>query len=391
MRNQLLLRLASIDLLDSEGEQVEFAIKRILSVNEPSRVTAGSHPQETPTGEVPNSAFPGAFELLQLQAELQSQSEDIKRIDNNGFKIVAALDKRVGRIDGEVTKLGGSVVDLRRDIGGVQKNFGTLKTEVSELRKFSQNDTGLAALEDRLSKLSRTVDKVSILSTEIGTEMPELKSELGQIRRDMEDLRSEVQNCATAADQAQDMAVLRAEISQLRRELDEVRNTRMSQVKTAFPPRELEILTTNIAKIGNRASQVETLQMEVEILKGRVERAENSRQMLDDQRRLHAVESSSLGYSDAFTGTRKRAVSPGFDRAPKKPNSSNGYADMAGQRYATPPSWPAALPAFTSRGRGDPPDNDNSVVAAAGKQGRSSGRGRKPTSSSGISTRLRKR
>ncbi|KAL2256011.1 hypothetical protein VTK26DRAFT_2354 [Humicola hyalothermophila] len=44
-RNQILLRLASIDLLDRDGGQIEFVIKRTLSVNEPSRVNGCEVPR----------------------------------------------------------------------------------------------------------------------------------------------------------------------------------------------------------------------------------------------------------------------------------------------------------------------------------------------------------
>ncbi|KAL2256010.1 hypothetical protein VTK26DRAFT_2353 [Humicola hyalothermophila] len=159
---------------------------------------------------------------------------------------------------------------------------------------------------------------------------------------------------------------------------------RVSQAKTAFPPRELESLTRNIANIGNLASQV--------VLKGRVEGAEASRPTSEDHRpTTHAAESRILfGYIASFTGMRKRAGSPGFDPAPRKPNFSTDYADFSGQGYATPPAWPVNNPP-TSTSREDAPESDvKSAAATPAKRRRYSGRVRKTTPTDAISMCPRK-
>lgn len=377
-RSQILLRLASVALLDSDGEQIEFAIKRLLSVNEPSRVHGGGFA---------SSAFPGAFELQQLQAELRSQRDDIKRIDSNGFSIVSALDKRVGRIEGEVTKLKGTVVDLRRDIGGVLKELGCLKADLSEARRPAEENTASVTLQDQLTSLSSSLgvveQQVATVNAQLRSDIPELRSQLSRNQQDMENSRAEIRDSVPAADHAQDVAVLRAEMSQLRRELEDVRARRMDRAETAFPPRELEILTSNIAKIGNRASQVETLQMELEILKGRVERTEASKQAPDARRPTHAFDSGDLpAYSDPLPGIRKRASSPGLDSVSKRHASSSGYSDFPERGYATPPAWPANPSISVSQ-------QDSLAIANSGKRGRKPASGK--STSNGISARLRKR
>ncbi|KAL2019464.1 hypothetical protein VTK56DRAFT_9580 [Thermocarpiscus australiensis] len=385
--------LASVELLDIDGEQVDFAIKRSLSINEPSRVSTCSAPDPPHGGGFSYSAFPGMAELQQLQVDLHNQREDIKRIDNNGFKIVSALDKRVGRIEGEVTKLSGTIGDLRRDISGAQKGLGSLKHDIGEVRQSAQDQTVRAALEDQLTSVSSTLQElgkqVATMNSRLRKEISELKSELSRHQQDMECLRSEITGNIPAAEHAKDIALLRAEISQLRREMAEVRAKGAERIETAFPPRELEILTSNIAKIGNRASQVETLQMELEILKGRVERAEASRQASDDRRPAHTVDTGSLSrYSEILSGVRKRASSRGLDSVSKRATFSPGYSDSANPPYGTPPAWPVDSP--TSGTRREPPA-PASVIKDSGRRGRESVRGMESTSNDGVSTRPKKR
>jgi DNA repair exonuclease SbcCD ATPase subunit len=244
-RNQILLRLASVELLDSDGREIEFAIKRVLAVNEPSKANKTKVPNPSPGGFTPT--FPGAAELQQLQVDLHNQREDIKRIDSNGFRIVSALDKRADRIQGDVTKLRGSVPSIQRDIGALQQELGLIKVEIGKARASSQNSTALAGLEDRLTSVTSTVKEVgeqlATLNDQFQKEVGELRSELGQQQQEMEDLRSEVRGSVSVADHAQDMVNLRAEMAQLRRQMDENRAHETTRAHTAFPPRELEVAT----------------------------------------------------------------------------------------------------------------------------------------------------
>ncbi|KAK4127143.1 hypothetical protein N657DRAFT_661377 [Parathielavia appendiculata] len=262
--NQLLLRLASVDLLDGDGQEIEFAIKRVLSVNEPSKVNIRKCPDSTRGANFASVA--SAAELEQLQIDLHIQREDIKRIDSNGFKIVSALDKRAARVEGEVTTLKGTVPSIQRDIGNLQQELGGIKTEMGQLRESGGNATAIARLEDRLTSVTSNLGEVGLqlaaLNTQLQKDVSELKSELSRQRQHMEDLRLENRSSVVIDDHTQDLAALRAEMAQLRRQLDETRFQSVGRGETAFPSRELDVLTSNIAKIGNRASLVETLQME---------------------------------------------------------------------------------------------------------------------------------
>jgi regulator of replication initiation timing len=389
-RNQLMLRLASVELLDNDGLEIEFVIKRVLRVNEPSKVNHSDAPDPS-KGPGFTSAFPGAAQLRQLQIDLHGQREDIQRIDSNGFRIVSALDKRADRINGEVTKLKGTVGVVHRDVGDLQKELGSIKADIGKVRASAQDANALVQLGGRLTAVSNTLgevgQQVAALSDKFQKEVDELRSELGQQQQDMEDLRSNVRDGVAADDYTRDMVDLRSEMAHLRRQLDETRAHGLGRVETAFPPRELEVLTSNIAKIGNRASQVESLQMELEMLKGRVERAEASRQTVDNRRSISTIDAGGPpGYSDIFPGTRKRAASPGTDPIPKRPASSAGYANFLNRRYATPPLWPANPP--TTANQGEATEDGTSRMANSAKKGP---RGRATATPTGTSMRLRKR
>ncbi|KAK4103137.1 hypothetical protein N658DRAFT_422231 [Parathielavia hyrcaniae] len=388
--NQLLLRLASVDLLDADGQEIEFAIKRVLSVNAPSKMDNG---KPDPTQRASFSSAASSAELQQLQADLHIQREDIKRIDSNGFRIVSALDKRAARVEGQVKELKVTVPGIQRDIGGLQQQLGAITAEIGQLRESTGDNAVISGLEDRLTSVtSNLVDvghQVATLDAQLQKAVSELKSELNRQRQHMEDLRLQTRGSVAVDDHTQDVAALRTEMAQLRRQLDETRSQGVGRAGTVFPSRELDVLTSNIAKIGNRASQVETLQMEVEILKGRVERAEAGSQV-DERRTSRPIAPGDLTvYSDIFPVTRKRAASPGLAPSLKRPASSLGYSDSTDRRYATPNTWPAIQP---TTGFDDVPANHGTThTPNSARGGAKSSRSRTTGTWNGISTRLRKR
>ncbi|KAK3902720.1 hypothetical protein C8A05DRAFT_15254 [Staphylotrichum tortipilum] len=393
--NQILLRLASVELLDNDGREIEFAIKRVLSVDEPSRVSTKAESPDPTRGAPFTSAFPGAAEIRQLQGHLHDQREDIRRIDSNGFRIVSALDRRAGRIEGEVAKLQATVGTMTRDFGGLQKELVSLRSEVTKAVASAQNPAALAALDARLDSMAATLaaagQQLTALSTRFDKDTAELRLELAQIHQDMDGLRAVAGHGVSAADHAQDMAALRVEMAQMRRQVDEVRSQGTGRVETAFPSRELEVLTSSIAKIGNRASQVESLQMELEMLKGRIERAEANKQATDGRRLSRPVDSDPPGYSDVFPGTQKRAARSGFEPAPKRPKSSLSHSNLSSAGgYAVSPARNALGPRAANL-EDDVLEHDNTPRAISSVKKRRSARDGTANTPHGVSTRLRSR
>jgi hypothetical protein len=116
-------------------------------------------------------------------------------------------------------------------------------------------------------------------------EMSKWKSELQQNKQEIQHLRDLLGGKVSIRAHANEMIIIRGEIDQIKRHFEETRLKGPEPGRVPFPTRELDILTSSIAKIGNRASQIETMQMEFEILKGRVERIESLKSHVESVRR----------------------------------------------------------------------------------------------------------
>lgn len=276
-----MFKLASVTLSDNAGNDAEFVIKRVLDVRGPSKVNAtGSFPG-TPNGGFSPQSYTQVVDVFKLQSDLEVQREDISRIDSNGFKIVSALDRRVVSIERELKRLTDTMGDARRDIGITQEDVKFVKAETIDVKRLVEKRPSTTGLEERLDSVTTALgevrQEVRNLAGQYKSELAELKRELSENRQDTENLKSQIKGRVPSRRHAKDMAAVLAELAQLRQQMNDVSSRRPSEQINAplpFPSRELEILTSSIAKISNRASQVETLQMEFEIMKGRVERVE---------------------------------------------------------------------------------------------------------------------
>jgi len=348
-RDQLLLRLASVELLTKDGQEADFNAKRVLDVREPSKVSASNFPEASPSSGFGASSFHEIHDFVQIQTDLKAQREDIKRIDSNGFKIVSALDTRVVRIEEQVGKLKDSLGSFRSDITGTQEDLTSLKAEVGEVKRAAQNKGPLAGLEKRLASTDKSLQDVQsdvgALEEKFAQELSGVKLELQRQKKDIDALKADIRGRTSARDHAKDMAALRTEMLQIRRQMDEMRSKPVERGGAPFPAKELDILASNIAKIGARASQVETLQMEFEILKGRIERSEASRQVSDERLAGHATEARSLPpYTDSPLARRKRASSnvdiiTAADSLFKRQAFSSGFDASQVSVYDVPSEW----------------------------------------------------
>jgi archaellum component FlaC len=319
-------------------------------VREPSKVSACNVPKVSPSSGFGTTSFHEIQDLLQIQSSLKAQREDIKRIDSNGFKIVSALDTKVVRVEEQVGKLKDSLGSFRSDIAGTQEDLASLKAEVGEVKRAAQNKGPLAGLEKRLASTDKFLQDVQrdvgALEEKLGQELSGVNVELQRQKKDIDGLKADIRGRTSARDHAKDMAALRTEMLQMRRQMDEMRSKTVERVGAPFPAKELDILASNIAKIGARASQVETLQMEFEILKGRIERSEASRQVSSDERLAgHATEARSLPpYTDSPLARRKRASSnadtiTAADSLFKRQAFSSGFNASQVSVYDVPSGW----------------------------------------------------
>lgn len=293
-RNQILLRATSVSPVSAkDGREVKFVVKRYLKLREPSR-TGAEKTTNTANGDLPHS--PGAsggtgaqygyrpaavqelVDISQLQADLDAQRSDIDRIDNAGFKVVTTLAEAVSRVESDLTKMRHTLSELQQEIKGNHDDMSSLKLEIKNVKRVAQDRTAIDQLQERLDSANTTIKdaqrNMGDATTELRQELAHVKSEMRESREGIEKLRALVGDNISARDHAKEMATIRAELGRLRNQVGESR----SKPAESFPSRELDILTSSIAKIGNRASQIENLQMKFEIFKGRIERMEGAQQ-----------------------------------------------------------------------------------------------------------------
>jgi archaellum component FlaC len=335
-RNQILFRITTVlPRRQPDGREVDLVVKRYLKLRETARASTEKPVHGTSAGLYDESSGAGVSELSLVHAELEAQRSDIERIDSAGFKVISGLDDAVNRVEGDLSKMRDTLSELRQELRGNHDDMSSLKTEIKDVKKQSQDRTIVKRLEEQLNSANDTVEllrhELSDLAAKFENELGSVKAGLRQNAKDVEDLKSLLRDRVTARDHAKDMTTVRGELAQLRKQMDESR----AKPPEPFPSRELDILTTNIAKIGNRASQVESLQMEFEIFKGRVERMEAANQASQARQAAPASSDKTSAYDryndhdyreEELRSSRRKRTSPALDTSPLTGSSSKRAA-----------------------------------------------------------------
>lgn len=309
------MRLASIRLVNTKGgRDAKLNIKRFLKLKDPvasaDQDASGPHPSAPYVNEgfVPpqpqRADQPPQFnsvDLTGLQAYLEAQRADISRIDSAGLQIVAAFDSAMDRVEHEVKKLQDTMAALRRELEGNRDDVSSLKTNVDTVRKDSRATSDkVRTLDSEVQDLRKNVPSKDVvdelqqaltglrqssldraseakgLHRELGlakSELHRMKDDQAALRKQVDDLKKASKESHMAKDYAREVSALRVEVRQLRQ--DSMKAPTHTPVQSnSFSTKELDILTRNITKIGNRASQIETLQMEFQLFKSRLQRLE---------------------------------------------------------------------------------------------------------------------
>ena len=304
------------------NHHVDLVVKRYLQLRE--RTTTASSSRATPgrghVGNPPsfvedqdNASDDGKhLDISHIQADLDVQREDIDRIDSAGYQIVSAFDKAVLRIEHEMQGLQDSFKNLKQNMGENHDHLSSLKTEVIDIKKTAAGIKAVDSLSSLVTSLKTTVSSLrhdlDATSMHIRKDLIAVKSSVSRTKKEVDDISAVVSGCTSAAEiYANEVKSLRAELTALRKQLMHNRSGQSTtSTNTAASSREVDILASNIAKIGNRANQVETLQMEFDILKGRVERMEADYGNKPD---LGVEETGSYPPNLYISGRRKRPSS----------------------------------------------------------------------------------
>ena len=383
-----------------------------------------------------------AVDLTNLQTLVDIQRADINRIDAAGCQIVSAFDSSVDRIEREVKKLHDTMLHLRRDLDGNREDISSLKNDidemkrdirststetmrltatVQELRQSVPSKETVARLEDQLHAATATIADLSQSSLDRAAETANLRRELSLAKTELHRMRDGEKGLKKAIEDvkkasrdslaltngnfAREMADLHSEVRLLRQEVNQRPPPQQSSPQNNFSAKELDILTSNIAKIGNRASQIETLQMEFQLFKSRLQRVEASIKTKaappesrrtstnlgalsifpddgDEDGSIDSLQNVSTPSSPVPT-RRKRNVTAreqlgDHDTTPsKRPAFSSDFSNVDAPDYSTLTEWPTTSP-LENGGPSGAAKNGNRTRP----QTRSRGRPRKPLASS---------
>lgn len=297
----MLLRSTLVGAVSCRGSNTaEFVVKRTLHLRkQPNKTTPGSdgripRPESSkpssqypsaraspPHAQGPASFGPGVGELSQIQASLDLNRQDIDRIDTTGFQIVTTLSESIQKIERDVDKLQKAVSDLRRDFGGDRDEIARVKTEIEGVRRAAEDKSTVQRMETQVQTIAGGVlalrGDLDTLSTQYQTDLKTIESQLSRTRQESQELKGITRsNASTAKEHGKELGSLRGEVSTLRGLLDGHPASQSSDRSTGFgfPNKELDILTDNIVRLDKRISHVDTLQMQFDLLKGKVERME---------------------------------------------------------------------------------------------------------------------
>ncbi|KAI0600883.1 hypothetical protein F4775DRAFT_582460 [Biscogniauxia sp. FL1348] len=279
---QLLLRISSILITTVNGNStVTATIQRTLKL------------RETPSDRITTNTSTAIDEvdLAHVLTDLDTQRENIQKLDSAGHHIVATFNRSVSRIDADVQKLRDGMGELRKSLGKDHAKTVDLEDDIK-------------GLNAELAEQHRNHDTV-------GPDWENVRCDLAGLRKELDEARNVAkESISMSKTYAREVVSLKAEIKYLKEELARGRPQNPLSNNSLLPSHEIDILTSNITKIGQRASQVETLQMEFDLLKGRIQRMEACDHQKDPKADDHDMDSSKYR-PGSFR--RKRSRSPRLD------------------------------------------------------------------------------
>lgn len=312
------------------------------------------------------------LDLVHLQADIDAQRAELERIDKAGYQIVADLGSALVTVEQKVKQMDKDIESIRRDTNGQGNGLRSLKSEVSELEKETKNDWVVSRLDQELVKTNDLVAQLQKDLLGVGRavrplddSVPLLKRDLHLLRQENEQLKAELKDTTqvareglhTAKEYASETTSLRHEVMQLRTELGRERAKKMGASSSTYSG-ELEILTSRLSKVGNQAGQIESLQMEFDLFKRRLQRLETRQESEDSMTESHRpMDREFISQPDAVPqqrfggGHRQKRTTTGrgsddiFSTTPPKRQAMNSeYASAATRSYGSARRWEPSSP-----------------------------------------------
>ncbi|KAI1156683.1 hypothetical protein F4825DRAFT_213656 [Nemania diffusa] len=299
-KDQLLLRISSIQIKDSSNQcNKDPTIQRTLSLNNPPTDKQQPNNRDHKFSLCDNSnhgqAINGNHKLSPTLSIIDAQG--MEQLDTTSYQAVAFSNQVVHRIDDEIRNLKNEMAQMMsRSSDNNTKTISLLddvlsaKAEIKEIKRALQPLVARDHLEQESTSIRNAITEAdtslrSEYSHKWGGHQERfnlLEPKVESARQDLKGFQTLLKGTQTTAKTAleasqtntEEILGLKAELQSLRQELSLERSYRPSSVTTAFTSHEMDILTSNITKIRHKASQVGTLQMELELLRRRVHRME---------------------------------------------------------------------------------------------------------------------
>ncbi|KAI1203899.1 hypothetical protein F5X97DRAFT_4887 [Nemania serpens] len=285
---QLLLRISSIQIKNPISHAtIKPIIQRKLNLKNPPTDNLQAEDYDRCDDNNHRQPIEKGPEISLILDNIDAQREEIERLDAVGYQVVTSFNQAVHRINHEVGKLKNEmaqVTDRSSDAStrnmALENDIMSTKAEIREIKRAIQSSVSQNQLEQESLSMKNAIGKVdTCLQVEFRDNWEKCL---------LEGAHATAKTALAATDVAtEETGALKAEVQHLRRELAAERSYNPSYASPVFASREMDILTSNITKIGHRASQVETLRMEFELLKGRVQRMETQAPPLTPQQPSH--------------------------------------------------------------------------------------------------------
>ncbi|GAP83605.2 hypothetical protein SAMD00023353_0200160 [Rosellinia necatrix] len=374
-RGQLLLKTSSIQIKGLDGRiATKPVIQRLLNLKNPpiSKLApeddcgSSDRDSQSPEGYGQRQRMSQFPDLSRLIDNIDAHREKLERLDTAGYQIIASFNEAMQRIDEEVAKLRNEMIRITSDtsnndtqIKGLAGNMLSVKTEIAEIKRMVESLPAQSQLKHDISSLRNTVtENNESLRFEFNNKWDKhqkkvnlFESKLETARRDLKEVQTQIESTRTSVEAAlsasntntEEIAALKFELENLRRELALDQPHKSHSGNPIFASRELDILTRSITKIGHRANQVDTLQMEIELLKSRVEGME--RQAATSQRDNAAGPQQRERHHPQLVGLKRKA-SPNYYTQDGVITSVSSLAmpNLRDVQASSPTAHPAALP-----------------------------------------------
>lgn len=225
-------------------------------------------------------------ELDGLQTEVSGTKDELDATKVWLRRVQETLDEARTEIRGdrdvlanaqeEMADCKGEILLVREQMSRAQKSFHETQKDVDCLRKeFHETQGETVAVQEEVYHLGEDLAKTQGELEEVREELQNTREENRRMGQQLDKARSQAEeHLALSRASASAVSTLQEELQALKAELARERADTTAGDNISLLFHELDVLSRNVSKMGNRANQIETLQMDVELYRNRLQRLE---------------------------------------------------------------------------------------------------------------------